>query len=141
MVNVGENQKLGENQNLEKNQNPVENQHIEADTLLMERTMRSGQKVRFDGNVVIMGDVNPGAEIVATGNVVVLGTLRGLIHAGAAGNIDATIMALGFMPTQLRIASHITRSPDGMMQEDNFDPEIAFLDDGQVVIEKYVVSK
>ena len=90
---------------------------------------------------MVMGDVNPGAEIVATGHVVVLGALRGLIHAGASGNIDASIMALTFLPTQLRIASHITRSPDGLMQEGNYIPEIALLKDGEVVIEKYVVNK
>ncbi len=123
------------------NQIQSDNQNLKANTLLIERTMRSGQKVHFDGNVVIMGDVNPGAEIVATGNVIILGALRGLIHAGASGDIDATITALEFMPTQLRIASHITRSPDDMKQEDVYHPEIAYLSDGNVVIEKYLVSK
>ena len=55
-------------------------------TLLVRRTLRSGQRVRFDGNVVVLGDVNPGAEITARGDIVVMGWIRGLAHAGADGD-------------------------------------------------------
>jgi septum site-determining protein MinC len=84
----------------------------EEATLLVKRTVRSGQRVSFDGNVVVLGDVNPGGEIVAAGDVIVIGTLRGTVHAGATGNAEASVTALRLMPMQLRIAHLITRAPD-----------------------------
>lgn len=79
----------------------------EEPTLLLRKTLRSGQKVIFAGNVVVMGDVNPGAEIEAEGDVVVLGTLRGLAHAGCSGKSDASVMALVMQPTQLRVGEEL----------------------------------
>ncbi|MDL1910098.1 septum site-determining protein MinC [Chloroflexi bacterium CFX6] len=76
----------------------------EETALFLDRTLRSGTRIEFAGHVVVMGDVNPGAEIVAEGNVVVWGRLRGMVHAGAKGDRDAVICALDFSPTQLRIA-------------------------------------
>lgn len=84
----------------------------EDTTLLVRRTIRSGQRLYYDGNVVIMGDVNPGAEIVCTGDILVLGALRGVAHAGAEGKVDATVFAFRLEPTQLRIAHVISRAPD-----------------------------
>lgn len=78
----------------------------EEPTLLLRKTLRSGQKVIFAGNVVVMGDVNPGAEIEAEGDVVVLGTLRGLAHAGCSGR-EAQVMALVMQPTQLRVGEQL----------------------------------
>lgn len=78
----------------------------EEPTLLLRKTLRSGQKVIFAGNVVVMGDVNPGAEIEAEGDVVVWGTLRGLAHAGCSGK-DAQVMALSMQPTQLRVGEQL----------------------------------
>ncbi|MDO4581581.1 MAG: septum site-determining protein MinC [Bacillota bacterium] len=106
-------------------------------TQLFEKSLRSGQHINFDGNVVIIGDVNPGAEITASGHVLVLGYLRGLVHAGAAGDESATVTALHFAPTQLRIASHITRPPDGGFSEENKPPEVARIKNDAVVIEVY----
>ncbi len=106
-------------------------------TILYEKSLRSGQHVVFNGNVVVVGDVNPGAEIVADGHILVMGTLRGLAHAGAQGDEDATVTALHFAPTQLRIASYITRPPDGGVVDDNKPPEIACIRDDMVVIEAY----
>ena len=105
-------------------------------TILYEKSLRSGQNINFDGNVVVLGDVNPGAEIVAGGHILVMGRLRGVVHAGAAGDEDATITALSFAPTQVRIASHITRPPDGGKYGDR-PPEIARIRDDNVVIEEY----
>lgn len=82
-------------------------------TLLLKKTLRSGQSVRYNGNVVILGNVNPGAEIVATGDIIVAGSLRGVAHAGASGDDSAVIAAFSLMPTQLRIAAHVARPPDG----------------------------
>ncbi|MDI3280437.1 MAG: septum site-determining protein MinC [Bacillota bacterium] len=105
-------------------------------TLLVKRTLRSGQSVRFKGNVVIVGDVNPGAEVVATGDVIVIGVLRGMVHAGAAGNRAAVVTAFRLAPTQLRIADVITRAPDNASLPSV--PEVARIKDGCVVIEEYV---
>lgn len=119
----------------------TENLNLPSDTALVRRTLRSGQRVRSRGNVVVLGDVNPGAEIIADGHVVVLGALRGVVHAGARGDCGATVTALSLLPTQIRIASYITRPPDGQPLPEAYAPEVAFLREGEVVIEKYVVSK
>ena len=118
-----------------------ENIVLPRDTALVRRTLRSGQRVISRCNVVVLGDVNPGAEIVADGHVVVLGVLRGVVHAGARGDCGATVTALSLLPTQIRIASHITRPPDGSKPPEACEPEVASLKDGEVVIEKYVFGK
>ena len=81
-------------------------------TLYIRRTLRSGQRLRFDGHVVLFGDVHPGAEVIATGDVIILGRLRGMVHAGAGGDRKAVVVALQFAPMQLRIAQLISRAPD-----------------------------
>lgn len=97
-------------------------------------TIRSGQLIRYEGNIVIIGDVNPGGEVVANGNVIVFGTLKGMVHAGADGNKDAIIAALNLQPTQLRIADVITRSPDEAGNVSGVNPEIAYVKDDKVFI-------
>jgi len=108
-------------------------------TVLIRRTIRSGQKVSYPGNIVIMGDVNPGAEVSAGGNIVVMGTLRGMAHAGVGGNQQAVISALRLQPIQLRIADHITRPPDGEKSRPQ-QPETARIKDGAVVIETFITD-
>ncbi len=107
---------------------------------LVRRTLHSGQSIHHDGNLVVLGDVNPGAEVVAAGDVVVVGTLRGLVHAGAVGDTDAVIIAFNFCPIQLRIADVISRSPAeaqaGRPQQPV--PEIARLQGGVIVVEEYL---
>ncbi len=98
------------------------------------RTLRSGQSVRNPGHVVVLGDVNPGAEIVAGGHVVVWGRLRGVVHAGAAGDDTATVAALDLTPTQLRIAGHIAVSPK---RRGAVKPEVALIRDGHLVAEPW----
>lgn len=105
-------------------------------TILVQRTVRSGQKVFYPGNVVVLGDVNPGGEIVAGGNIIIVGTCRGIAHAGALGEEKAVVAALRLEPSQLRIASHITRAPDGEFSLPKH-PEIARVQDGIVIIEQY----
>lgn len=102
--------------------------------VLVARTLRSGHRLHHAGHVVVIGDVNPGAEIVAGGNVVVWGRLRGVVHAGAAGDSDAVVCALDLSPTQLRIADHIAVSPE---RRGKARPEIAFVRDGQLVAESW----
>lgn len=108
---------------------PTEPQLSEA--VLWQRTLRSGQSIRHPGNVIVIGDVNPGAEIVAGGHVLIWGRLRGTVHAGAAGDEEAMICALDMSPTQLRIAGHITRSPEERRTDPV--PEIAAVRDGHIV--------
>ena len=105
-------------------------------TILVQRTLRSGQIIHYPGNVIVLGDVNPGAEIVAGESIIIMGSLRGVAHAGAGGNEEAVIIAFRLQPTQLRIAGHITRPPDG---EKNIpeEPEMALIREGMVVIERY----
>ncbi|MGB4337323.1 MAG: septum site-determining protein MinC [Bacillota bacterium] len=107
-----------------------------ADTLLIKQSLRSGQCVSFEGNLVILGDVNPGSEVWADGDIVVFGTLRGVAHAGASGNREARVVALRLMPTQLRIADKICRAPDDDVKGPR-GPEQAFLKDGAIVIEPW----
>lgn len=103
------------------------------EAVLAGRTLRSGNYVRHHGHVVVMGDVNPGAEIVAGGHVIIWGRLKGVVHAGAAGDESAVICALEMTPTQLRIAGHIALSPDRQAA----GPEVAFVRDDQVVAEPW----
>ncbi len=119
---------------------PLQQAIADENTILIKRTVRSGQSIQFDGNVVVLGDVNPGSEIIASGNIVVMGALRGVVHAGATGNEDATVAAFKLQPTQLRIANHITRAPDGDYVAPEH-PEIARIKDGVVVIELYQMGQ
>ncbi len=102
--------------------------------VLIRRTLRSGHTIHFPGHVTVVGDVNPGAEIVAGGNILVWGRLRGVVHAGAAGDETAVVCALDLAPTQLRIASRIAVSPD---RRGRPQPEIARIREGQLVAEKW----
>lgn len=106
----------------------------ETRTIIIRQTIRSGQKVSYPGNVVIIGDVNPGGEIEAAGDIVVFGKLRGVAHAGINGNNSSEIIALGLAPLQLRIAGIIRRSPDSDSITDHV-PEVAKIKDGNIVIE------
>jgi septum site-determining protein MinC len=76
--------------------------------LFINKTLRSGKRIEYPGHVVVMGDVNAGAEIIADGNVIVWGRVRGMIHAGAKGDRSATICALDLSATQLRIAGEVS---------------------------------
>lgn len=102
-------------------------------TLLLNRTLRSGQTIEYNGNIVVKGDVNPGAEVKAQGDILVFGALRGLAHAGATGSEDATITAWRLNPTQLRISNKICRAPDNELELPN-KPEIALVQKGTILI-------
>lgn len=104
--------------------------------VLVARTLRSGQRVTHSGNIVLLGHVNPGAEVVAGGNIVIVGSLRGVAHAGTPDNRRAVVVALEFLPTQLRIADLIARAPDGEHKAPR-SPEVARIKDERIVIEAY----
>lgn len=80
--------------------------------MLVQRTLRSGQVLRHPGHITVIGDVNPGAELTAGGSIVVWGRLRGSAHAGALGDTNAVVCALELMPTMLRIADKLSRTPE-----------------------------
>ncbi len=102
---------------------------------IINKTVRSGQRIEYDGDILIIGDVNPDAYVIASGNIIVMGTLRGIVHAGANGDETAVIMALKLRPQQLRIASYITRSPDEPVESPEY-PEKAFVENNQIYIER-----
>lgn len=109
-----------------------------GDAMLVSRTVRSGQVIRYHGHVTLIGDVNPGAEVIAGGSVVVWGRLRGLVHAGALGDSSAVICALELQPTQLRIANLIARTPEGAA---GHTPEVARVDQDQIIVEAWEVYR
>jgi septum site-determining protein MinC len=115
----------------------VEPLEPEGDSMVIRRTLRSGQVVHHPGHIVIIGDVNPGAEIRAGGNVVVWGRLRGTVHAGVgeAGN-EAVVCALQLSPTQLRIGNYIARSPVEEAGQ-TIGPEMASVQNEQIVAEPW----
>lgn len=113
------------------------NQSIdEGLTKYVYNTLRSGSSIKYNGNIVIVGDVNPGAEVIATGNIIVMGTLRGIAHAGVLGNDSALVVAFSLEPTQLRISNIIARSPDHQDYKPTC-PEKACINGNTIIILPY----
>ncbi len=107
----------------------------EALDLVVRRTLRSGQAINHIGSVVVIGDMNPGAEIIAGGNIIIWGKLRGTAHAGAVDDDTALICALQFMPSQIRIGSFIACPPDRSRPPKM--PEVARVQEGRIVVERW----
>lgn len=114
---------------------PVELRLVDAapTTLYHAATLRGGQTLHHPGNIVVVGDVNPGAELVATGDVLVFGRLAGIAHAGAQGNAEARIYALDLAATQLRIATFIA-AEEGSKRRAGAHPEAALVRNGEIAI-------
>ena|SRR5438874_629613 len=106
------------------------------DTLFIRRTVRSGQAIHHPSHVVVLGDVNPGAEIVAGGDIIVWGVLRGMVHAGYPDNAEALVCSLLLAPVQLRIAHLLSRPPEGYEAQPR--PEVAAIRNDQIVVEAWV---
>lgn len=96
-----------------------------AEPLYLNSTVRSGTEIRHPGNVVLVGDVNPGGTVIAEGDILIWGRLRGIAHAGAAGNWQCLIMALQMDPTQIRIADAVARAPSDKPLQ--YYPEVAYI--------------
>ncbi|MBE6049502.1 MAG: septum site-determining protein MinC [Clostridium sp.] len=111
----------------------------EGNTKFLRKTVRGGQCIRFPGNIVIIGDVNSGAEVYAAGNIIVLGSIRGNVFAGNNGNNKAIIAAFSLKPEILKIGNIITISPDDY-QEPKY-PEVAKVKDGAIIVEPYLTNK
>ncbi len=107
----------------------------EPDARMFYGTIRSGQKIETEHTLVVFGDVNSGAELIAGGDIIVLGNLRGVAHAGAYEETGGgrTIMALNMQPTQLRIGAVISRGSSDARKA----PEIARIDGNLIVVENY----
>ncbi|RLC84925.1 MAG: septum site-determining protein MinC [Chloroflexi bacterium] len=101
------------------------------ETIFARRTLRSGQRLNTPGDVTLLGDVNPGAEVLAGGNIVIWGRARGVLHAGAWGDETAVVCALDLNPAQLRIAGIISRAPEQRRRRPQ--PEVARIEDGVII--------
>lgn len=104
-----------------------------SETQFHRGSLRSGQKIEFEGSLVILGDVNAGAEVLAGENIVVLGILRGMAHAGAQGNKEAIIAAASIESPQIRIANIVKE-----IEKSEFEEQIkicAYVDNGEVILE------
>ncbi len=116
---------------------PADTTDTPGDAIVVRRTLRSGQVIYHPGHVVVIGDVNPGAEIRAGGNVVVWGRLRGAVYAGSGDDGDnAVVCALQLSPTQLRIGNYIARSPNEETGQE-VGPEMASVQNNQIVAESW----
>ena len=104
-----------------------------SETMFYRHSLRSGQKVEFNGSIVVLGDVNNGAEVIAGENIVVLGILRGLAHAGAKGNKEAIICAGSINVTQIRI-SNVVRECDSKEFEGQMIKSNAYLDENDNIV-------
>jgi septum site-determining protein MinC len=104
----------------------------------VEKTLRAGYKVETRCHVVVLGDVNPGAEIFSAGNIMVWGRLSGSVHAGVDGNADARVMALELEPTSLQI-NKISAAP--FVKKKKNQPEIASISDNEIIIEGWNIRK
>ena len=111
----------------------------EGKTKFLRKTIRSGQSINYPGNIVIVGDVNPGAEIYAAGNIIVFGNLRGVVHAGTNGNEKAIIAAFKLEPQILQIGNIVTRSPEDAVKPEY--PEVAKIKNGSIIVEPYLENK
>jgi len=114
---------------------PISSEEDGTSGIMIKRTLRSGRSVRSQGHVVVFGDVNAGAEIIAGGDVVVWGRLRGNVHAGANGNPDAVVCALDMTPTQLRIAGFIAIAPTDKRRKAK--PEVALVRENRIIVEAW----
>jgi septum site-determining protein MinC len=112
--------------------------HGGEQAILVHKTLRSGYSLHHQGHVIIVGDVNPGAEVVSSGNVIVWGRLRGMVHAGVEGDESAFVCALELSPIQLRIAGKWATNPP---RRGKSQPETAHVANGQVVAEPWNPKK
>ena len=113
--------------------NPLPPAPKKDEMLVINRTVRGGEEIKTDGSVLICGNVHEGAHIVAGGNIDIRGTLKGNVHAGVHGDTSAIIIADQMMPTLIRIANLIARSPEDDQASDK--AEKAYIKQGRIVVE------
>jgi septum site-determining protein MinC len=106
----------------------------ETEIVPVAKVIRSGQVLEITGDLLLIGDVNPGGTVKATGNIFIMGALKGVAHAGSEGNDEAVIAASVMKPSQLRISECINRSPDHVPDEENRVMECAYISDSQQIV-------
>ncbi|MEW9107944.1 MAG: septum site-determining protein MinC [Cytobacillus gottheilii] len=124
------------------NSNVITKQEAEAERIAHEvvsiaKIVRSGQVLEVSGDLLLIGDVNPGGTVKAGGNIYILGALKGIAHAGCSGNREAVIAASVMKPSQLRIEECLNRAPDHYPGEDGREMECAYIDENnQITIDR-----
>lgn len=112
----------------------------EGEIVSIARIIRSGQVVEVTGDLLLIGDVNPGGTVKASGNIFIMGSLKGIAHAGCTGNDQAVIAASVMKPSQLRISECINRAPDQGTEEDDKVMECAYIsEDRQILVDRLQV--
>jgi len=127
IINEKEQEELG----LHSIKNTFEKNVDEGNTKFYYGALRSGQRLQYNGSIVIVGDVNSGAEVTVSGNIAILGALRGIAHAGATGNLKAVISAMEINTPQIRISNIVKE----MEQEAYLERKIAMVKEGKIIIE------
>jgi septum site-determining protein MinC len=118
----------------------VEKIKEEQEITSVSKIIRSGQVLQVPGDLLLIGDVNPGGTVMAGGNVFVMGVLKGIAHAGCFGNEEAIVAASVMKPSQIRISHHINRAPDQHMDDENHEMECAYIDENnQIIIDRLQV--
>ena len=111
------------------------------ETLYIENNLRSGQLIRYPGNVCVVGDINPSAEIIAAGDVIIWGTLRGIVHAGADGDMDAKVIAMDLSAGQVRIADKVAAFKEVKTKDKKKDgikvPELVKIENNDIIVKRY----
>ena len=123
----------------EQKESKIFNGVYEGKTKFIKKTIRGGQLVRYHGNIVIIGDINNGAEVYAGGNIIVLGTIKGQVHAGVGGTKKAIISAFSLQPEILQIEEIVTIAPEDGIKPSY--PELAKIKDDIIVVEPYLPKK
>lgn len=106
----------------------------EQEIVSVSKIIRSGQILEVPGDLLLIGDVNPGGTVIAGGNIFIMGVLKGIAHAGCFGKTDAIIAASTMKPSQLRISEFINRAPDRYSDDDGHEMECAYMDENNHMI-------
>lgn len=113
---------------------------LQQNSHFITKNIRNGEKLSYNGNVILLGDINPGSEIIATGNIVVMGSVKGMVHAGAEGDLTSFIIASILDPLQIRIGKLIACKPEKNSSIKSHTPEIARVENDQIVILPYLTG-
>lgn len=111
-----------------------------SEIVTIARIIRSGQVLEVEGDLLLIGDVNPGGTVMAGGNIFIMGSLKGIAHAGCHGDDEAVIVASNMNPAQLRISSYINRAPENLIEEVGREMECAYVDEhNQIIVDRLQV--
>ncbi|WP_026563435.1 septum site-determining protein MinC [Bacillus sp. UNC41MFS5] len=106
----------------------------ETEVMTVSRIIRSGQVLEVPGDLLLIGDVNPGGTVIAGGNIFIMGILKGIAHAGCYGNDEAIIAASSMKPSQLRISDCLNSEPESLQSNEKREMECAYLDENRQII-------